>query len=47
LNGTHYTGTGRHAFLPDNKEGREVLALLVKAFNRRLSFVVGTSVTTG
>jgi len=33
--------------LPDIPEGRESLALLVKAFERRMSFLVGTSVTTG
>src|SRR5688500_11883447 len=42
-----YRGTARDAFLPDTKEGREVLALLVKAFERRHTFTVGTSVTTG
>jgi hypothetical protein len=42
-----YTGTSRHAYLPDSPQGREVLALLVKAFERRMSFIVGTSVTTG
>eukprot|EP00826_Nyctotherus_ovalis_P051624 TRINITY_DN6458_c0_g2_i9.p1 TRINITY_DN6458_c0_g2~~TRINITY_DN6458_c0_g2_i9.p1 ORF type:complete len:275 (+),score=81.08 TRINITY_DN6458_c0_g2_i9:92-916(+) len=42
-----YYGTSRTAYLPDNKEGREVLALLRKAFDRKLTFTVGTSVTTG
>jgi hypothetical protein len=28
-------------------QGKEVLTLLVKAFERRLTFIVGTSVTTG
>ena len=46
-NGTRYSGTGRSAYLPDNEEGRKVLALLVKAFERRHTFIVGTSVTTG
>jgi len=46
-NGIHYHGTSRTAYLPDNKEGREVLELLRKAFNRKLTFTVGTSVTTG
>jgi deltex-like protein len=45
--GKRYTGTFRIAFLPDNPQGREVLALLIKAFERRLTFIVGTSVTTG
>jgi len=35
------------AYLPDNREGREVLQLLRKAFEARLVFTVGTSVTTG
>jgi deltex-like protein len=35
------------AYLPDTPEGRKVLALLVKAFERRFTFIVGTSVTTG
>lgn len=46
-NGKNYTGTGRTAYLPDNKEGREVLALFKIAFDRKLLFTVGTSVTTG
>eukprot|EP00347_Sterkiella_histriomuscorum_P000458 403375785 len=45
--GVKYRGTRRHAYLPDTPEGRESLALLVKSFERRMSFVVGTSVTTG
>ena len=44
---TAYRGTNRSAYLPDSPEGIEVLALLVKAFRRRLSFTVGFSVTTG
>ena len=46
-NGPGYTGTSRTSYLPNNKEGREVLALLKVAFDRRLTFTVGTSVTTG
>jgi len=46
-NGRNYTGTNRCAYLPNNKEGREVLALLKVAFDRKLLFTVGTSVTTG
>jgi len=33
--------------LPDNKQGREVLSLLKLAFERKLIFTVGKSVTTG
>lgn len=46
-NGNNYTGTMRECYLPDTKEGREVLALLKVAFDRKLSFTIGTSVTTG
>ena len=46
-NGQFFTGTSRRAYLPNNKEGREILALLKIAFDRKLTFVVGTSVTTG
>ncbi|CAH1250764.1 DTX3L [Branchiostoma lanceolatum] len=45
--GRPYKGTRRMAFLPDNREGREVLQLLRRAFDSRLVFTVGTSVTTG
>ena len=46
-NGTKYSGTSRVAYLPDNEEGREVLRLLKICFDRKLTFTVGTSVTTG
>ena len=46
-NGQGYSGTRRTSYLPNNKEGREVLALLKVAFERKLTFTVGTSVTTG
>eukprot|EP00349_Pseudokeronopsis_sp_Brazil_P001085 CAMPEP_0202965288 /NCGR_PEP_ID=MMETSP1396-20130829/9314_1 /ASSEMBLY_ACC=CAM_ASM_000872 /TAXON_ID= /ORGANISM="Pseudokeronopsis sp., Strain Brazil" /LENGTH=128 /DNA_ID=CAMNT_0049687957 /DNA_START=804 /DNA_END=1190 /DNA_ORIENTATION=+ len=46
-NGVPYSGTHRTAYVPDTPEGREVIALLVKAFERRHTFIVGTSVTTG
>ncbi|KAJ7374764.1 E3 ubiquitin-protein ligase dtx3l [Desmophyllum pertusum] len=42
-----YSGTSRIAYLPDNYEGKEVLQLLHRAFNARLVFTVGTSITTG
>uniref|UniRef100_A0A8C4HGL3 E3 ubiquitin-protein ligase n=1 Tax=Dicentrarchus labrax TaxID=13489 RepID=A0A8C4HGL3_DICLA len=45
--GQYYSGIRRTAYLPDNREGREVLQLLRKAFDRRLIFTVGTSRTTG
>ena len=45
--GQQYSGTHRTAYLPDNNEGREVLQLLNRAFNARLVFTVGTSITTG
>ncbi|KAL9974242.1 hypothetical protein ACROYT_G011257 [Oculina patagonica] len=45
--GRWYEGTSRTAYLPDNREGNEVLQLLRRAFDARLVFTVGTSVTTG
>jgi len=45
--GRRYSGTSRQAYLPNNPEGNEVFELLRKAFDRKLTFTVGTSVTTG
>lgn len=45
--GQHFYGTTRHAYLPDNEVGRESLRLLEVCFQRRLTFTVGTSLTTG
>ena len=45
--GSEYSGTYRTAFLPNNKEGKEILGLLKVCFDRKLTFTVGTSVTTG
>ena len=45
--GTYYMGTSRTSYLPNNKEGREILGMLKIAFDRKFTFVVGTSVTTG
>jgi len=42
-----YRGTRRTVYLPDTSEGREVLFLLIRSFKRRLTFIVGDSVTTG
>ena len=39
--------TNRTAYLPDNKEGQEILKLFKIAWERRLLFTVGRSVTTG
>jgi deltex-like protein len=46
-NGIKFSGTNRVCFLPYNKEGREILGLLKIAFERKLTFTIGTSVTTG
>lgn len=46
-NGKNYPGTTRTAYLPDTPEGREVFELLKEAFERKLVFTVGRSVTTG
>lgn len=45
--GVPYSATQRTAYLPDNKEGREVLELLQKAFEQKLIFTVGESRLTG
>ena len=45
--GRLYRGTQRSAYLPDNREGREVLRLLQRAFDKKLIFTVGTSRTSG
>ncbi|XP_005386571.1 PREDICTED: E3 ubiquitin-protein ligase DTX3L [Chinchilla lanigera] len=45
--GRHYPGTVRTAYLPDNKEGQEVLKLLEVAFKRKLIFTVGYSRVQG
>eukprot|EP01129_Flabellula_baltica_P003932 TRINITY_DN13673_c0_g1_i1.p1 TRINITY_DN13673_c0_g1~~TRINITY_DN13673_c0_g1_i1.p1 ORF type:complete len:416 (+),score=76.23 TRINITY_DN13673_c0_g1_i1:105-1250(+) len=45
--GKRYSGTSRTCYLPDNEEGRELLELFRIAFDRRLIFRIGTSVTTG
>ena len=45
--GKPYKGTMRVAYLPDNSEGQKVLKLLMKAFEARLVFTIGRSVTTG
>lgn len=45
--GQSYSGTSRTAYLPDDKEGNEVLRLLQIAWDRKLTFTIGTSVTSG
>ena len=45
--GTHYSGTSRTAYLPGTPKGIECLGLLILAFQRKLPFIVGTSLTTG
>lgn len=44
--GVRYHGTTRTAYLPNNPQGQEVLVLLMKAFDARLIFTVGTSHTS-
>lgn len=46
-NGVNYRGTTRVAYLPNCLKGQQTLALLVEAFKRKLTFIVGTSQTTG
>ena len=42
--GQQYRGDQRNCYVPDTEKGRELLALLVKAFKRKLTFTVGYSV---
>ncbi|GMT32033.1 hypothetical protein PFISCL1PPCAC_23330, partial [Pristionchus fissidentatus] len=45
--GVPYYGTRRVAYLPNTEAGRMALRLLEKAFECKLTFTVGDSVTTG
>lgn len=45
--GVRYSGATRTCYLPDNKRGRKVAQLFRKAFDNRLIFTVGRSVTSG
>ena len=45
--GKRFSGTVRFAFLPDCAEGREVCDMLRRAFDARLIFTIGRSITTG
>ncbi|XP_035672518.1 uncharacterized protein LOC118413318 isoform X1 [Branchiostoma floridae] len=45
--GRRYYGCHRRAYLPNTAEGQEVCRLLHKAFQAKLLFTVGQSVTTG
>ncbi|XP_044293869.1 E3 ubiquitin-protein ligase DTX3L [Varanus komodoensis] len=45
--GRRFYGTHRNAYLPDNKEGNEIMRLLRRAFDQKLIFTVGQSRTSG
>jgi deltex-like protein len=45
--GTPYKGITRVCYLPNNDEGRKILAMLEIAFKRKLVFTIGNSRTTG
>ncbi|CAJ0936991.1 unnamed protein product, partial [Mesorhabditis belari] len=45
--GVPFHGTHRQAYLPNTPEGHKVLKLLEKAFECRLTFTVGDSITSG
>ena len=47
IKGKTYKGTLRTAYLPDTTEGNHALTLLTLAFQRGLTFMPGTSITTG
>jgi deltex-like protein len=44
--GYPFTGAERTAYLPDNKQGRQLLHRLKYAFTKGLTFTIGTSLTT-
>ena len=45
--GVHFSGAIRTAFLPNNEEGNQILKLFRRAFEQKLIFTVGTSLTSG
>uniref|UniRef100_A0A8W8MVM9 E3 ubiquitin-protein ligase n=1 Tax=Magallana gigas TaxID=29159 RepID=A0A8W8MVM9_MAGGI len=45
--GEPYCGISSQCYLPDNKEGRQILHMLRRAFEQRLIFTVGLSQTSG
>jgi deltex-like protein len=45
--GTAYTGTSRKGYIPNSPEGIILFKMFVLAFERRLPFMIGTSLTTG
>ncbi|CAF1323304.1 unnamed protein product [Rotaria magnacalcarata] len=45
--GSHFSGTTRTAYLPNNKEGKDILKLLKKAFDDQHIFTIGRSSTSG
>lgn len=45
--GSSFYGTSRRAFLPGSLEGQRILEKFMMAWDSRLLFTVGTSVTTG
>ncbi|CAF0967519.1 unnamed protein product [Didymodactylos carnosus] len=45
--GQRYIGTSRQAYLPNNKEGQDILQLLQQAFDDGHIFTIGKSMTTG
>ncbi|CAE7192930.1 Dtx3l [Symbiodinium necroappetens] len=47
VDGEEFEGRSQHAYLPDDEEGRSLLALFQLAFRRRLLFGLRPSLTTG
>jgi deltex-like protein len=45
--GNRFSGTIRHAYIPNDAPGRDLLKRLKYAFRRGLTFTIGTSLTTG
>jgi deltex-like protein len=45
--GRYYAAEYRNAYLPDTPEGRNVLVLIQKAWDQKILFTIGTSITRG
>lgn len=45
--GAAYPAESREAFVPHNLDGRKLVDLLIRAWQRGMTFSIGTSVTTG
>ena len=45
--GTLYSGTVRHCYVPNTEDGQKIINLLKICWERKLTFTIGTSITSG